>query len=122
MERIEQFLQDLDANTAADVVYDEPIQTDGNLIIPASEVVSGMGFGVGVGEGSDARGGKAGHIFSRPVAMIVTSPQGVRVDPVLDYTKLALAAATAGLFILGFFLRMLNPRETLKKLSRGEWD
>jgi uncharacterized spore protein YtfJ len=112
--------------TAASVnaVYGEPIQSGDALIIPTAEVLSGMGFGMGVGVGNNAvkdeegkpgqssggggGGGGGGRVLSRPVAVIIASPEGVRVEPVVDVTKVALAALTAGGFILGMLLRMLR--------------
>lgn len=124
--------------STADVsaVYGEPIEKDDALIIPAAEVVAAMGFGIGsgYGKGSDesdegegggagaaAGGGGGGRVFSRPVAVVVASPEGVRVDPVIDFTKIALAGLTASAFMLGLFLRMLNPRKALEDLSEGKW-
>jgi len=107
-------------------VYGEPIQSGDSLIIPTAEVLSGLGFGMGVGVGNNAAkdeegkpaqssgggggGGGGGRVLSRPVAVIIASPQGVRVEPVVDVTKVALAALTAGGFILGMLLRMLHGR------------
>jgi len=117
---MEKFLSAASVNA----VYGEPIQSGDALIIPTAEVLSGMGFGVGVGVGNNADkseegkpvqnsgggggGGGGGRVLARPVAVIVVSPEGVRVEPVVDVTKVALAALTAGGFILGMLLRMLR--------------
>jgi uncharacterized spore protein YtfJ len=104
-------------------VYGEPIQNGDTTIIPAAEVLVGMGFGAGYGsgpvntesdeeseqEGTEAGGGGGGgggRTLSRPVAVIVASPEGVRVEPVVDPTKIALAAITAAGFMLTTILRM----------------
>lgn len=98
-----------------DSVYGVPYEKDGNVIIPAAEIVAGFGFGVGRGQGSEKEsdepisgsgGGGGGQIFSRPVAVIIASSEGVRVEPVVDITKIALAALTAGAFMLGTLLRI----------------
>jgi hypothetical protein len=52
----------------------------------------------------------------------VASPEGVRVDPVFDLTKIALAGLTAGAFMIGMLARLRNPREALKELQDGGWD
>jgi uncharacterized spore protein YtfJ len=114
------------ATASVNAVYGKPIQKDDTLIIPTAEVLSGMGFGLGVGVGNNATnnndeagkpgqssgggggGGGGGRVLSRPVAVIIASPEGVRVEPVMDVTKVALAALTAGGFILGMLLRMLR--------------
>ena len=97
---------------AADVskVYSEPIAHGDTLMIPAAEVLAVAGFGIGGGSGSgpDAEGrprsggggggGGGGRTLARGVAVIVSTPEGVRVEPIIDVTKIALAGLTA----LGF--------------------
>jgi uncharacterized spore protein YtfJ len=125
----------LDAFLAAasvEAVYGEPVEHEDNLIIPAAEVLSGMGFGAGGGlggseseedngSGAASGGGGGGRVLSRPVAVIVASPQGVRVEPVVDFTKIALAALTAGAFMVGMLMRLLNPKKALKDIQQSNW-
>jgi uncharacterized spore protein YtfJ len=119
---------------AADVsaVYGEPIQHGDTIIIPCAEVLSGMGFGMGFGVNSHTSsdeeegetksdgensanrnegvgGGGGGRVFSRPVAVIVASPEGVRIEPVFDRTKIALAVLTTAGFMFGMISRMMRP-------------
>ena len=98
---------------AADVskVYAAPIAHGDRLLIPAAEVLAAAGFGMGSGAGDmGARGGLArrgggggggggGKTLARSVAVIVSSPEGVEVRPVIDVTKIALAALTAAGFV-----------------------
>ncbi len=97
---------------AADVrrVYGEPVRLGETTILPAAEVLSIAGFGMGSGAGArtDALGkhrggggggGGGGRTLARSVAVIVSTPDGVRVQPVLDVTKIALAALTAAGFV-----------------------
>ncbi len=119
-----------------DLVYGDAIEKDETTIIPTAEVFALMGFGVGYGTGSSPKeteeegeepaargggggGGGGGRTFSRPVAVIIADPQGVRVEPVVDITKIALAALTAAGFMLATMMRMANPRRALKELKRG---
>ncbi len=104
------------AVASVDAVFGEAIQQGDTLIIPAAEIGSAMGFGLGSGyggdkdnQGSGSGGGGGGWNFSRPVAVIVASPSGVQVQPVIDVTKVALAALTTAGFMLGLMLRMLRP-------------
>jgi uncharacterized spore protein YtfJ len=100
-------------------VFGEPIQVGENLIIPAAEVLAGYGYGFGGGYGEEGKteanrgggvgGGGGGRTFSRPVAVVVASADGVRVEPVFDRTKIALAALTAAGFMAGMLVRMLQP-------------
>ena len=106
---------------SVDSVYGKPIQQDGSLIIPAAEVIGGMGFGTGFGlpprEGAPAGGqgaqaggggGGGGRVVSRPVATIIADREGVRIEPVIDRSRIVLTGMLTG-GILGFmFLRLLR--------------
>lgn len=103
------------ATADVDTVYGEPYEKDGNVIIPAAEIVAGFGLGVGSGlqetdgidkTGKSSGGGTGGHIFSRPVAVIISSSEGVRIEPIIDITKIAIASLTAGAFMLATYLRI----------------
>jgi uncharacterized spore protein YtfJ len=113
-ETLETFLDTANVNK----VYAEAVEHEGTLIIPAAEVVSGMGFGAGYGAGGSREedtgggggGGGGGKSFARPVAVIIADKNGVRVEPVIDPTKIALTALTAFGFIFG----------TIAKMRRGK--
>src|SRR5262245_10528447 len=89
-----------------DAVYGSPMSQGEHVVIPAAEVVSLVGFGLGLGGGSQhtteaentggsgGGGGGGGRVLSRPVAIIILSPDGVRVEPIVDVTKIALAVFT----------------------------
>ncbi|MCL4474180.1 MAG: hypothetical protein M1455_09625 [Actinobacteria bacterium] len=57
-------------------------------------------------EGAGSGGGGGGKAFSRPVAVVIASPEGVRIEPVVDKTKIVLAALTASGFMLGMVIKM----------------
>ncbi len=117
---------------AADVsvVYGEPVQHGDTLIIPTAEVLCGMGFGLGSGSGTNTEdnaeqpsrgtgfgGGGGGRILSRPVAVVVASPEGVRVEPVIDLTKIALAGLTAIGFMAGMMFRMNSKKHAFPEIE-----
>jgi uncharacterized spore protein YtfJ len=117
---------------AADVraVYGEPIQHGDTTIIPTAEVLSGFAFGFGSGggtgtdqnsdkpvQGSGSGGGGGGRVLSRPVAVVVASAEGVRVEPVIDITKIALAGLTALGFMVGMMFRMSSRRHSLPEIE-----
>ena len=119
---MEKFLQ------AADVgaVFAEPIEHGETLIIPAAEVLSGIGFGMGFGGGESAGegeetgdsgagggGGGGGRVLSRPVAVIISDQHGVRVEPVVDPTKIAIAFFTTIGFMAAMVGRMRTRRPNL---------
>jgi uncharacterized spore protein YtfJ len=97
-----------------EAVYGQPIREGESIVIPTAEVLSFAGFGLGSGSGpadsnedgntgSGGGGGGGGRVLSRPVAAIVILPEGVRVEPIVDVTKVALALFTT----LGFMAAML---------------
>jgi uncharacterized spore protein YtfJ len=111
-------------SASVDRVYGAPVEVGETKIIPAAENLVVMGFGAGGGYGSapiagdeetqsagegvgEGRGGGGGgRTLSRPVAIIIASPDGVRVEPVADRTKVLMAAITAAGFVAGMFFRM----------------
>ncbi|HAD06329.1 MAG TPA: hypothetical protein DCE76_04135 [Anaerolineaceae bacterium] len=110
---MDQFMATADVNA----VFGETIKHQGNLILPAAEVVSFMGFGVGSGAGGSGEnkgvgtgGGGGGNTFARPVAVIVANDQGVQVKPVVDFTKIYLTAFTTLAFVTSAWLRMRRGR------------
>lgn len=111
-----------------DAVYGEPIENGETVVIPSAEVLAIMGFGMGSGYGSSSEegeenqgggsgGGGGGRVLARPVAAIISSPEGVRVEPIVDVTKIALAGLTAGGFMLGMILRMMSPKKAVGKIK-----
>ena len=118
----------LDA-AGVEAVYGEPVREGDTIVVPAAEVVSLMGFGLGFGGSPAAKteaeapggygggGGGGGRILSRPVAVVIISPSGERVEPVVDVTKLGLAALTAFGFMAATLWRMSRPRRALKAIK-----
>lgn len=122
----------LDAGTV-DAVYGEPIFHGDTMILPAAEIISAFGIGYGGGGGSaesdkegstgpnyggGGGGGGGGRIFSRPVSVIISDADGVRVEHVMDITKLGLAALTAFGFMAGMYFRMRSPQHMEKEARR----
>jgi len=108
--------------TAANVeaVYGAPVSQGENVVIPTAEVVSFVGFGLGLGGGSQSAeansagsgggGGGGGRVLARPVAAIIMSSDGVRVEPIVDVTKIALAVFTTVGFMATVLTRMTKSR------------
>jgi uncharacterized spore protein YtfJ len=106
---------------SVDHVYSEPVKYGDTVVIPAAEVISAAGFGIGLGSGSGREeeegdggsgagggGGGGGRVFARPVAVVIVSPEGVRVEPVADRTKVLLAAITTFGFMFSVLARIKN--------------
>ncbi len=130
-----QLMEKLVAVAHPGAVFGEPTTSGEHTLITASEVSVAMGFGFGMGgegrpgtaedEGADGDesqsrvdqgfgggGGGGGVSSGRPVAVISVGPDGVEVRPVVDPTKIALAALTT----LGAMLLMLGK---LRSASRS---
>jgi uncharacterized spore protein YtfJ len=105
-----------------DNVFAAPVTVDGRTIIGAAEVLLAMGVGGGgggsrptaeparpvEGEAFGVGAGGGGAAQARPVAVIIIEPNGVRVEPVVDVTKIGLAALTVVGSALLMFGRMWN--------------
>jgi uncharacterized spore protein YtfJ len=112
---VEKIMDKFLSSASVEAVYGSPVQHGERLIIPSAEVLSAAGFGTGIGYGSDQNvssggggggGGGGGRVLSRPVAVIISGPEGVRVEPVVDLTKVSLAMFTAFGFMAGMAMRM----------------
>jgi uncharacterized spore protein YtfJ len=120
--RAAEVMERLIASADVSKVYAAPIEHGERLLIPAAEVVAAAGFGMGSGTGEQgvragrARrgggggGGGGGSTLARTVAVIVSSPEGVEVRPVIDLTKIALAALTAAGFVWAAWRRTSRPK------------
>ena len=96
-------------------VFGQPVEHGETILIPCSEVTMGGGMGIGygpsggngqrkfsTGQGAGAGGGSTG----RPIAVIVLSPKGVHVQPILDTTKVVLTTFTTAIFLLTWLGRL----------------
>jgi uncharacterized spore protein YtfJ len=130
LDTIEQVMDSLHAAASVEAVFGAPVKQRDTLIIPAAEVVAVSGFGVGQGfggpengpgaaGGAGGGGGGGGSAYARPVAVIIVSPEGVRVEPVFDITKIALAGVTFAAFAVGMLARLRHARLTFEKMSKA---
>ncbi|MFN2189589.1 MAG: hypothetical protein ACK2T3_12570 [Candidatus Promineifilaceae bacterium] len=112
-------------------VYGEPVEVGEYKVITASEVyiMQGYGYGYGGGAGSGSPdtdtvdegpddksdgqavgigggGGGGGSVSARPVAAIEIGPHGVRVEPIVDPTKIAIAFFTTLISIFAMSSRL----------------
>lgn len=102
-----------------EAVFSAPVTAEGRTVIAAAEVLVGAGFGGGGGSGPTSEGqsegentgmgaGVGGFAQSRPVAVVIIDRDGVRVEPVVDVTKLGIAALTVFGSMFFFLARMLR--------------
>jgi uncharacterized spore protein YtfJ len=117
-----------------DSVFSKPLTVDNYTLITTSEYGAGLGFGFGTGYGpvnsqgqpesssqtgqaaipadqttGGSGGGGGGFSMGRPVAVISVGPDGVRVEPVVDATKIGLAAISM-LVSMAFALTRMRRR------------
>ena len=117
----EKALSQLVATARADAVFGQPVVSGDTTIISCSEIAIGMGMGSGSGpvdeKGNPTGGGSGGGggARGRPVAAIVITKEGVRVEPIFDLTKIVLASLTTGAFILLWVGRL----SLMKRSARG---
>ncbi|MCB8984739.1 MAG: hypothetical protein H6659_13000 [Ardenticatenaceae bacterium] len=106
-------------------LFTKPTVQGDYAVIMASEMMGGLGYGFGGGGGGSAPdeedgsgfgggGGGGGSMMARPVAAISVGPDGVRVEPIVDPTKIAIA----------FFTSMAAMFITLRRINRqaAEWN
>ena len=98
----------------ADTIFGQPVERGDTTVIPCSEVAIGLGMGSGSGpvdeKGNQPGGGAGagGSARGRPIAAIVVTQDDVRVEPIMDLTKVALAGMTTGTFMLLWLLRLVR--------------
>lgn len=126
-ERVIGLVERLTDVTRPGAVFGEPMTAGENTVVTAAEVFVAMGYGFGVGGGTGkpkeegepapqaevhggempggygGGGGGGGSSKGRPVAVITLNPGGVRIEPVLDFTKIGLAF----LMVLGSLFVMM---------------
>lgn len=118
-------------------VFGPPVVSGQSTVITAAEVAAGGGFGSGLGfglqnmskgrhpeenveaggtageeipVGAGGGGGGGGGSMGRPVAVITVTPEGIRVKPVLDVTKISLTAMAALMSLAVLAIKMFRKR------------
>jgi len=121
-ERLDKVSEEVNVNA----VFGTPETIDGITLIPVAEIMYGFCAGVGSGPSSeydeddecccdeasadaDAAEGKAAigagggaGAKARPIAYIAVGPEGVRVQPIVDEQKVALAGILLGFWAIGW--------------------
>jgi uncharacterized spore protein YtfJ len=108
-------------------LFSAPVVQGEYAVVMASEMIGGLGYGFGGGGGtgpqatdgsaeggfgSGGGGGGGGSMMARPVAAISIGPDGVRVEPIMDPTKIAIA----------FFTTLAAMFVTLSRIKRQTQD
>jgi uncharacterized spore protein YtfJ len=116
IERLLDLLAELRDKADVNAAFGEPMTVEGRTIVPVARVAYGFGMGLGhmtraeptaetemgtdqpqdreIAEPGDGTGGVGGGgIVARPFAVIEVTPEGTRVEPVVNEQKLALAGS-----------------------------
>jgi uncharacterized spore protein YtfJ len=110
---------DIQAKATVRTVFGEPMEIRGRTIIPVARVRFGFGMGMGRGkregdkehDGDHHRapgGGGGGGAVIRPLAVVEVSESQTKVTPIVDVTRISLAAialAAWGIFWVSRVLR-----------------
>jgi uncharacterized spore protein YtfJ len=116
---------DVQGKATVRTVFGDPMEVHGRTIIPVAKVRFGFGMGMGRGKGSEDEtpdhdhhhatgGGGGGGVVIRPLAVIEMSEGRTKVTPIIDVTRVSLAAialAAWGVFWLGRTLRSQADRD-----------
>ena len=127
--RANELLAKLSDAADSKAVFSEPVESGDYKVITAAEVSVGLGFGYGggggygdeigsedeesttKGVGIGSGGGGGGMAMSRPVAVIEIGPHGVRIEPIMDPTKIALAFFTTLVSMFALMAKMKRARK-----------
>jgi uncharacterized spore protein YtfJ len=122
-----QALSQLATTARADTVFGHPVERGDTTVIPCSEIAVGMGMGSGSGpvdeKGNPTGGGSGGGggARGRPVAAIIITKDGVRVEPIFDLTRIVLASLTTGAFMLFWVGRLFFTKPSGKGPSFSQF-
>jgi uncharacterized spore protein YtfJ len=125
-------LSTIPEESGASACFGAPVERNGHTIIPVARVAFGYGAGFGRGTGtgrghgengaaggdggSGEGGGGGGGGSSTPVAIIDVSGTDVRIEPIIDQTRISVSGMVLGgwvLFWLFFTVRTVA-RQTAK--------
>jgi len=109
-------LADLRAKANANAVFGNPVTAEGRTVIPVAKLAYGFGMGIGhemmaeeaeaekaeepqEEEAGDSAGGGGGGMMAQPIAVVEVTPEGTRVQAVIDEQRLALAGGALGAWV-----------------------
>ncbi|MBN1261387.1 MAG: hypothetical protein JXB35_11985 [Anaerolineae bacterium] len=123
-------LEKLLSGAHAGSIFIQSVSRDDVTVVTAAELSAVVGFGLGAGIGSPQEvppeasqdfvvdgfgggGGGGGGTRVRPIAAIIVEPQGVRVEPIVDFNTIMVAFFTT----LGAIFAMGN---RIRRTARGK--
>jgi uncharacterized spore protein YtfJ len=120
VDRMFDTFDELKKSAQVNAVFGQPQIVGDRTIIPIARVSYGFGLGFGEDttpgeeEQTDEGAGGGGWAAARPVGALVVTPDGTRVEPVIDKGRIALAAgaftAWTVFLITRALIKILNRR------------
>ena len=110
---------DVQGKATVRTVFGDPMQVHGRTIIPVAKVRFGFGMGMGRGKDKDDErhddgrphatgGGGGGGAVIRPLAVIEISEGRTKVTPIMDVTRMSLAAIALAAWAIFWISRTLR--------------
>jgi uncharacterized spore protein YtfJ len=108
---------DLRKEANVNACFGDPVTVGSRTVIPFAKV--GYGFGIGAGPGPTVEAqegteeiekkatGGGGGITSSPLGFVEITPQGTRVEPIIDEQKVAVVAMLVAAWSVFWFARAL---------------
>jgi uncharacterized spore protein YtfJ len=90
-------------DVGAERIFRDPVHVGDRVVITAAalDIAGGMGVGNGIdnqGNGGGGGGG-GGRTEGRPVAAIDIGPEGVRIHPIIDFTRIGVTLLVGGIAV-----------------------
>jgi uncharacterized spore protein YtfJ len=89
-------LEEIEKVLSTKTVVGEPLTMDGITLIPLIKAGFGFGAGAGIGKGASSNkgegsgGGTGGGAYVRPVAVVIITSEGAKIEPVMGRVTGAL--------------------------------
>ncbi len=84
-------LADLRKRANANACFGKPLTSEGRTVIPVAEVAYGFEIGVEQETTAEAAGRSRDGMHLRPMAIVEVTSESVRVEPIINEQKVALA-------------------------------
>ncbi len=119
---------------SVNALFGEPVTVEGRTIIPVAKIAYGFGMGAGTAPVLSSTGeqeetdeespsqpanegsGGGGGMMGQPLAVVEVTEEAVRVQPIIDEQKVALAGTLLAAWIVGWLayalMRIFSPRRT----------
>ncbi len=128
LDDLQKRFQEMQTKAGVRSVFGEVIELDGRKLIPVASVA--YGFGVGGGQGPKRQvkgeapggGGGGGGIRIEPIALIEVTGGELKIQPIVNVTRVALAGMLLSAWIVFWVTRAVRKAATTKTPSEATTD